>query len=97
MLAKDSKTLLLLESDDGNREMIQSIVLDHDLAMQSAFNLEDALRSLEKAKAFAFAFNLDLVEGDPLELVRKVRQEHPDVPLLCILDEGRLPLFIVAD
>jgi DNA-binding response OmpR family regulator len=93
-VAKDSKTLLLLESDDGNREMIQSIVLDHDLAMQCAFNLDDALRALEKAKAFAFAFNVDLVEGDPLELIRKLRQEHPDLPLLCILDERRLPMMV---
>src|SRR5687768_8529711 len=90
----DSKTLLLLESDDGNREMIQSIVLDHDLAMQSAYNLEDALRSLGKTKAFAFAFNLELVEGDPLEMVRKLRQEHPELPLLCILDEGRMPMMV---
>lgn len=90
----DSKTLLLLESDDGNREMIQSIVLDHDLAMQRAFNLDDALRSLEKTKAFAFAFNLELVQGDPLELVRGMRQKHPDLPLLCILDEGRMPLMV---
>jgi DNA-binding response OmpR family regulator len=94
MVAMDSKTLLLLESDDGNREMIQSIVLDHDLAMQRAFNLEDAMRSLEKTKAFAFAFNLGQVQGDPLELVRGMRQKHPDLPLLCILDEGRMPLMV---
>ena len=47
-MANDSKTLLLLESDDGNREMIQSIVLDHDLAMQSAFSLDDALRHVPR-------------------------------------------------
>lgn len=93
-MAVDSKTLLLLESDDGNREMIQSIVLDHDLAMQSAFNLEDALRALGKTKAFAFAFNLELVETDPLELVRRLKQEHPELPLLAIVDEERLPMMV---
>ena len=93
-MAVDSKTLLLLESDDGNREMIQSIVLDHDLAMQSAFNLDDALRALDKTKAFAFAFNLELVESDPLDLVRKLRQEHPELPLLAIVDEERLPMMV---
>jgi len=90
----ESKTLLLLESDDANREMIQSIVLDHDLSMQSAFSLEDALRSLAKTKAFAFAFNLGLVEGDPLELIRRMKQEYPDLPLLCILDERRMPEMV---
>jgi DNA-binding response OmpR family regulator len=87
-LAVDSKTLLVLEPDDGNREMIQSIVLDHDLSMQSAYSLDDALRCLAKEKAMAFAFNLELVR-EPLELVRRLRHDYPDLPLLAIVDEGR--------
>jgi DNA-binding response OmpR family regulator len=90
----DSKTLLLLESDDATREMIQSIVLDHDLSMQSAYNLDDALRILGKTKALAFAFNLGLVHGEPIELVRRLRQEYPELPLIAIADEGRMGLLV---
>ncbi|HLP43218.1 MAG TPA: ATP-binding protein [Fibrobacteria bacterium] len=89
-MAGDSKTLLLLESDDGTREMIQSIVLDHDLSMQTAYNLEDALHALAKTKVFAFAFNLALIDREPFEFVRHLKHDYPDLPLLAIVDESHL-------
>jgi DNA-binding response OmpR family regulator len=87
LVSAESKSLLLLESDDSIQEMIQSIVLDHDLAMQTAYNLDDALRLIAKGRTFAFTFNLSLITGDPLPFVRKFRQEHPDLPLIAIVDE----------
>ena len=86
-VTSESKSLLLLESDDGIQEMIQSIVLDHDLAMQTAYNLDDALRLIGKGRTFAFTFNLSLIEGDPLPFVRKCKQDFPDLPLIAIVDE----------
>ncbi len=87
-LSLESKTLLLLESDDGIQEMVQSIVLDHDLAMESAYNAQDALRLIAKGKTFAFAFNLGLVGGSPLEFIRKFKQSNPDLPLIAIVDKA---------
>jgi anti-sigma regulatory factor (Ser/Thr protein kinase) len=90
----DSKTLLLLESDDGIQEMVQSIVLDHDLAMQTAYNMEDALRLISKGHTFAFAFNLGLLTSDPIEFARKLKREFPELPLLAIVDEAHQSLMI---
>jgi anti-sigma regulatory factor (Ser/Thr protein kinase) len=74
--------------------MIQSIVLDHDLAMQTAFSLEDALRLIAKGRIFAFTFNLSMIEDAPVSFIRKLKQDHPDVPLLAILDEAHQPLTV---
>jgi DNA-binding response OmpR family regulator len=82
-----SKTLLLLEADDGIREMVQTIVLDHDLSMQTAHNPEDALRLISKGNVFAFAFNVGLPKA-PMEFARSLKRDYPDLPLLAILDGG---------
>jgi anti-sigma regulatory factor (Ser/Thr protein kinase) len=74
--------------------MIQSIVLDHDLAMQTAYNLEDALRLIGKGRTFAFAFNLSLIDQDALPFVRKCKQEHPDLPLIAIVDEAHQGMMV---
>lgn len=85
-MTSESKSLLVLESDDGIQEMIQSIVLDHDLSMQSALSLEDAVRLIGRGKTLAFAFNLSLIGEDPLAFVRRFKQDRPDVPLIALVD-----------
>ena len=87
-MTSEPKSLFLLESDDGVLEMIQSIVLDHDLAMQTAFSMEDALRLIGRGRALAFAFNLSMIGTDAVGFVRKMRQEHPDLPLIAIAGEA---------
>lgn len=84
----ESKSLLLLESDDGIQEMIQSVVLDHDLAMRTAYSLEDALRLIGKGDTFAFAFNLKLIHEEPIPFIRKFKQEHPELPMIAIVGEA---------
>jgi len=93
-VTSESKSLLVLESDDGIQEMIQSIVLDHDLSMQSALSLEDAVRLIGRGKTLAFAVNLSLIGEDPLAFVRRFRQERPDVPLIALVDGPYQPLTV---
>ncbi len=90
----NSKTLLLLESDDSVQEMVQSIVLDHDLAMQTAYNMEDALRLISQGRTFAFTFNLKLITTDPIEFARKLKRDYPDLLLLAILGEKHKGIMI---
>jgi anti-sigma regulatory factor (Ser/Thr protein kinase) len=83
-VTSEAKSLLVLESDDGIREMIQSIVLDHDLSMQSAYDLADAKRLISKGRTLAFACDLSHVDEDPLTFARRFRQEHPELPLIAL-------------
>jgi anti-sigma regulatory factor (Ser/Thr protein kinase)/ActR/RegA family two-component response regulator len=93
-VTSESKSLLVLESDDGIQEMIQSIVLDHDLSMVSAFNLEDAQRLIGTGRTLAFAFNLSLIGDEPLAFVRRLRQEHPNLPLIALVDAAHQGLTV---
>jgi anti-sigma regulatory factor (Ser/Thr protein kinase) len=85
-VTSEAKSLLVLESDDGIQEMIQSIVLDHDLSMQSAFSMADAQRLIARGRSLAFAFNLSLIGEEPVAFVRRFRQEHPQLPLIALVD-----------
>ncbi|MBW8886266.1 MAG: ATP-binding protein [Fibrobacteres bacterium] len=93
-MTSESKSLLVLESDDGIQEMIQSIVLDHDLSMLSAFNLEDAKRLIGTGRTLAFAFNLSLIGDEPLAFVRRLRQEHPNLPLIALVGAAHQGLTV---
>ncbi len=93
-MTSEPKSLLVLESDDGIQEMIQSIVLDHDLSMHSAFGMEDAQRLLGMGRTLAFAFNLSLIGEDPVAFVRRLRQEHPNLPLIALVDSAHQDLIV---
>ena len=82
----EPKTLLLLEPDDNIRDMVQSVVLDHDLSMQATYNVDDAQRALTKGGIFAFVFNLGVIAENPLDFIRRVKQERPELPLLAVVD-----------
>ena len=79
-----AKTLLVWENDEAVQELLQSIVLDHDLAMQPVFDGEDALRLLDKGNVFAFVFDLRSSAGSPVDFIRNVKQRFPQIPLLGI-------------
>src|SRR6476646_2057209 len=74
--------------------MIQSIVLDHDLSMHSAFNREDAQRLIGKGRTLAFVCNLSLIQEEPLAFVRRLRQEHPEIPLIALVDSSHQALTV---
>lgn len=93
-MSHDSKTLLLLDSNEVVQEIIQSMVLDHDLSMHTAQSVEDAFRLLAKGHVFAFTFNLQLISSDPVEFVRKLRRDYPDMTLMVLLDDKRKDLMI---
>ena len=93
-MSLDSKTLLLLESDDGVQAMVQSIVLDHDLAMQTAYSMEDSLRLISKGHTFAFAFNLNLISSDPIDFARQLKKNYPELPVLAIVSEAHQGLMV---
>ncbi len=93
-MSLENNTLLLLEPDETVQEMFRSIVLGHDLAMQAAFNIEDALRQLSQGQTLAFAFNIAQIKSNPLEVVRKIRLDYPNLPLLAIVGNGHQDLVI---
>ncbi len=93
-MSLENNTLLLLEPDETVQEMFRSIVLSHDLAMQAAFNIDDALRQLSQGQTLAFAFNIAQIKSNPLEVVRKIRLEFPNLPLLALVGKGHQDLVI---
>jgi ActR/RegA family two-component response regulator len=88
ILSLEGKPLLILESDDSTLEAMETIVLDHDLSMQVAHDVEDAHRQLTQASVFAYAFNLSHVGEAPMEYIKKLKQQTPELPLLVLLDEN---------
>ncbi len=88
-MSLEGKPLLVLEPDDATKEVIESIVLDHDLSMHVAHDVEDAHRLLAKGPVFAFLFNAKEVGEQPLEYLRKLKAQSPELPVIVTLEEAK--------
>lgn len=84
---KEARTIILLESDEAVIEQVQSLVLAHDLALETALSPENALRLLSRGQGMAFFFDANLLHQTPLDFLVRVRQDHPDLPVIALLDD----------
>lgn len=89
ILSLEGKPLLVLEPDDSAKEALESIILAHDLSMLVAHDAEDAHRHLAQGKVFAYAFNLSLVGDAPMDYIKNLKQQSPELPLIVFLGEGQ--------
>jgi anti-sigma regulatory factor (Ser/Thr protein kinase) len=48
--------------------------------------MADAQRLIARGRSLAFAFNLSLIGEEPVAFVRRFRQEHPQLPLIALVD-----------
>ncbi len=85
------KRVLLIEDHDLFRESL-ALLLEWRLGLESieAGSLAEGRRVLSAAKGMAdFAIiDLDLPDGDGSELIERLRQTEPDVPILAFTADG---------
>ncbi len=84
-LLNDSRTILILEPDDTVQEVVRDVILHHDLALETASDQADLERLIQKDKTFALAFNASSIRENPCDFIRRIKQIHPDLPILVIL------------
>jgi ActR/RegA family two-component response regulator len=88
ILSLEGKPLLVLEPDDSAKEALEALVLAHDLSMLVAHDVEDAHRQLTKGGVFAYVFNLASVGDAPMDYIKNLKQQSPEMPLIVLLGEG---------
>jgi len=86
ILTLEGKPLLVLENEDAAVEIVESIVLDHDLSLQIAHDVGDAHRLLAQGPAFAYLFNARLAKESTPEYIRRLKQQIPEMPILVLLE-----------
>jgi PAS domain S-box-containing protein len=84
ILAEGKPSVLVVEDNDDVRELAESVLEMAGYAVQSAASGEQALALLGEGKNVDLVFTDVIMPGgmNGLELVDKVRQQHPSMPVL---------------
>ncbi len=93
-MVRKSKTILLLEADEGIQDAIQSIVIEQELALLTSYSTDDALNMLSKCPVIAVFMNLNCINGDALDFVHLLKQDFPELPILALLEEKNQAMTI---
>ncbi len=83
-MTTETKSLLLLAPDEAVTGIVEGIVLDHDLSLQTAYDWDDALRILFQSKPMAFIFSLNVLARGGAQHIHQLKAQFPEVPLMAI-------------
>jgi two-component system response regulator FlrC len=88
--------VLVVEDDTGLREALADTLGLAGYRVQAACDGEDALRSLERASAGLVVSDVQMRPMDGVTLLRRLRAEHPELPVLLMTAYGTIQQAVEA-
>lgn len=85
-MAEKKCRILYVDDHDDSAEMLKLILADADYDVDSARNIEEALRMAAENTFDLYVLDKRLPDGSGLELVRRLNTLTPDVP--CVVYTG---------
>lgn len=96
-MSKKKHTILIIEDDAVQRELLKEFLSEQEFSLLFA---KDGLDGLEKIKKYKY----DLVIADirlpyvsGIGLIKCLRQEHPNIPVICVTGYGHYPKEIARE
>ena len=96
MTLTTNSTLLLIENDVADSQVIQDILVGDPLDIQSAKSLSEALERLAGSNIVAILLNLFLPDSEGIETFDRVYAAAPTVPILILGNSSVESLAILA-
>ncbi|NWF94348.1 MAG: response regulator [Syntrophaceae bacterium] len=84
----EKEKVLVVDPEDSAREMVSSIVKEIGYEAVTAKNGKEALEILRSAPSAMMLANLKISEAEGLEWIRSALTEFPDLPIICMADQG---------
>jgi CheY-like chemotaxis protein len=81
-------TVLLVDDSATDRRVIGGLLERHGLAVRYAENGVGALKQLRRGRPDAVLTDMQMPEMDGLELVKAIRSDFPDVPVILMTGHG---------
>lgn len=91
-----TKTVLIIDDEADICELIEITLMRMDIASQSALNLTDARLLLETEHFDLCLTDMNLPDGDGIELVEHVQKNYPDLPIAVITAHGNMESAVRA-
>ena len=77
-------TVLLVDDDEGIREVLQEIIELFGFSCRTAESAEESLRLLEEEPFDLMISDIKMPNMNGMELLREVKSNHPDVDIIMI-------------
>jgi two-component system response regulator PilR (NtrC family) len=91
-----AKQVLIIDDEPDICELIEITLSRMGLDSRSAMNVADALKLIEADHFDLCLTDMRLPDGDGIEMVRYVQQNHPGIPIAVITAHGNMELAVQA-
>ncbi len=90
------KLILLVDDHDATRETLTEVIRDLGHKVLSAANREQALRLVDSRRFDLVLTDLKLPDGSGLEVMRRLRQDAPETPVVMITGHATIDNAVEA-
>ena len=87
---------LIVDDEPDIRELLELTLGRMNIDTRSAANLADARKLLQECRFDLCLTDMRLPDGDGLELVEAIQQQHPDLPVAVITAHGNMETAVQA-
>jgi putative two-component system response regulator len=88
--------ILVVDDDAEVRESVSSLISAHGFSVISCENAEDALAQLQESRIFAVLTDINMPDISGIELLDRIRQAYPQVPVILMTAYAELDIAIEA-
>lgn len=95
-MTKAKQVILIVDDEEGLREGLSKLLETEGYAALSAESGEQALKILQHAHIDLVLTDMRMPGMDGIELLKKIRKQHPDVGVIIITGYGQIESYIEA-
>ncbi len=96
MSADLDKNILLVDDHDATRETLTELIRDLDHKVYTAANQAEAIKQIETRTFDLVLTDLKLPDGNGLEIMRRLKQLHPETPVVMITGHATIDNAVEA-
>jgi DNA-binding response OmpR family regulator len=92
MATRQGRTILVVDDDEGMREMIQDTLLREGYSVELASNCQDGMRIFRQKRIDLAIVDIYMPDQDGLETLMEMRRNSGDAKVLAISGGGKVGL-----
>jgi two-component system response regulator (stage 0 sporulation protein F) len=95
-MTKAKQVILIVDDEEGLREGLSKLLESEGYAVLSAESGEQALQILQQSHIDLVLTDMRMPGMDGIELLKKIRERHPNVGVIILTGYGQIESYIEA-